>query len=128
MKEFIEKLIGRFRDCTTIEDYGELFVSLDEVENIIYELAKEYINTSTNISSGWIPCSERLPDKEGTYLVTLKKWETITFARFTDIKTNPHFNALVIAWMPVPQPYTEEQKELSTTWQQQTMNRFERVD
>lgn len=128
MKEFIEKLIGRFRDCTTIEDYGELFVSLDEVENIIYELAKEYINTSTNISSGWIPCSERLPDKEGTYLVTLKKWETITFARFTDIKTNPHFNALVIAWMPLPQPYTEEQKELSTTWQQQTMNRFERVE
>ena len=128
MKEFIEKLIGRFRDCTTIEDYGELFVSLDEVENIIYELAKEYINTSTNISSGWIPCSERLPDKEGTYLVTLKKWETITFARFTDIKTNPHFNAPVIAWMPLPEPYTEEQNELSTTWQQQTMNRFERVD
>ena len=128
MKEFIEKLIGRFRDCTTIEDYGELFVSLDEVENIIYELAKEYINTSTNISSGWIPCSERLPDKEGTYLVTLKKWETITFARFTDIKTNPHFNAPVIAWMPLPEPYTEEQKELSTTWQQQTMNRFERVE
>ena len=44
MKEFIEKLIGRFRDCTTIEDYGELFVSLDEVENIINELAEESNN------------------------------------------------------------------------------------
>ena len=140
MKEFIEKLIGRFRDCTTIEDYGELFVSLDEVENIINELAEEYEREVDQtdyanielynfwLKHQWIPCSERLPDKEGTYLVTLKKWETITFARFTDIKTNPHFNALVIAWMPLPQPYTEEQKELSTTWQQQTMNRFERVD
>ena len=44
MKEFIEKLIGMFRDCTTIKDYGELFVSLDEVENIINELAEEYNN------------------------------------------------------------------------------------
>ena len=91
----------------------------DKATSIVQEVAKD---------GGWIPCSERLPDKEGTYLVTLKKWETITFARFTDIKTNPHFNALVIAWMPLPQPYTEEQKELSTTWQQQTMNRFERID
>lgn len=34
----------------------------------------------------------------------------------------------IIAWMPLPQPYTEEQKELSATWKKQTMNRFERVE
>ena len=131
MKEFIEKLIGRLEELFCGE-YDTEYIKKDEVLRTVNQLAEEYINTSTDIStdtsSGWIPCSERLPDKEGTYLVTLKKWETITFARFTDIKTNPHFNALVIAWMPLPQPYTEEQKELSTTWQQQTMNRFERVE
>lgn len=129
MKEFIDKLIselkaGRNKECANNVPY----IRLCDAISIVNELAEEYINTSTNSSSGWIPCSERLPDKEGTYLVTLKKWETITFARFTDIKTNPHFNAPVIAWMPLPEPYTEEQKELSTTWQQQTMNRFERVE
>ena len=120
MKEFIEKLIGRFRDCTTIEDYGELFVSLDEVENIVNELAEEYNN-------GWIPCSERLPKSNGWYLVTnvlgvvqQQYWGASHWQKLRD--------EAVIAWMPLPQPYTEEQKELSTTWQQQTMNRFERID
>ena len=140
MKEFINKLISRLEELRidksnyfgvlniVAEKYDRANEMLDDAIEIVKELAEEYINTSTDTSSGWIPCRERLPDKEGTYLVTLKKWETITFARFTDIKTNPHFNALVIAWMPLPQPYTEEQKELSTTWQQQTMNRFERVE
>lgn len=125
MNEFIEKLIGRIMlesaSCKVYklinpnkEDIAE-FNAYKKCIEIVNQLSEEYINTSTNSSSGWIPCSERLPDKEGAYLVTLKKWETITFARFTDIKTNPHFNALVIAWMPLPQPYTEEQKELSTT-------------
>lgn len=93
-----------------------------------YEDAKkEYINTSTDTSSGWIPCSERLPKSNGWYLVTnvlevvqQQYWGASHWQKLRD--------EAVIAWMPLPQPYTEEQKELSTTWQQQTMNRFERVE
>ena len=117
MKEFIEKLIGRFRDCTTIEDYGELFVSLDEVENIIYEFAEEYINTSTNTStnksSGWISVAEKLPESNGWYLVTnvlgvvqQQYWGASHWQKLRD--------EAVIAWMPLPEPYIEQQKELST--------------
>lgn len=56
----------------------------------------------------WIPCSERLPEKEGKYLVTLDKWNIVSFADFKNIKYNPHFNAPVIAWMPLPEPYKGE--------------------
>jgi hypothetical protein len=130
MKKFIDKLIGRFRDCTTIEDYGELFVSLDEVENIIYEFAEEYINTSTNTStnksSGWISVAEKLPelneyvlcsvsDKYATHEVIISKFDNEVYWH----------NGRITAWQPLPQPYAE-QKQL--TWQQQTMNRFERVE
>ena len=125
VKELAEEYKYCTKPCTDCEAYDLVKHHCPKFCNVIKETVEE---VKENYNNGWIPCSERLPDKEGTYLVTLKKWETITFARFTDIKTNPHFNALVIAWMPLPQPYTEEQKELSTTWQQQTMNRFERVE
>ena len=55
----------------------------------------------------WIPCSERLPEKEGKYLVTLDKWNIVSFADFKNLKYNPHFNAPVIAWQPLPEPFKE---------------------
>ena len=76
------------------EDY---FIDIDEAISIVNQLAEEYNN-------GWIPCSERLPEEEGKYLVTLKLG-CITFADLKDIKHYPHFNADVIAWQPLPQPY-----------------------
>lgn len=54
----------------------------------------------------WIPCSERLPEEKGTYLVTVKKFG-VTFARFTGQKDNLHFDSEVIAWMPLPEPFKE---------------------
>ena len=55
----------------------------------------------------WIPCSERLPEKAGNYIVTSKgcTWVAIWFyytwwgiekrCRWTDVE----------AWMPLPEPY-----------------------
>lgn len=78
MKEFIEKLIGRLEEERKkyTSEYGLIDMQVQEVfvnvRKIVKELAEEYINTSTDIS-------------------TNKSTE---------------------------QP----------TWQQQTMNRFERID
>ena len=97
---------------------------LEDAIEIVNQIAEEYEHVTTcylqspceyqhedirvDDSIGWIPCSERLPDKEGTYLVTLKSFKTITFADFKDVKHNPHFNAnKVIAWQPLPQPYVK---------------------
>lgn len=123
MKEFIEKLIGRLeklRDryqdkygfCSDSVDYGKT-IGLNDAISIVNQLAEEYINTSTDTSSGWIPCSERLPEEEDYYLVT--KEDDIAYS--IDIALwNPHYHwsnngfhkaDKVIAWQPLPAPYKE---------------------
>lgn len=62
----------------------------------------------------WIPCSERLPDEKGEYLVTYHPcyWDDVR----TDIRVGidsfrgkttwaKHKHQRVIAWMPLPEPY-----------------------
>ena len=58
--------------------------------------------------SKWIPCGERLPDKGGEYLITIK-WEDgseIYFSWFyLRDRCWSYRNANVVAWMPLPEPY-----------------------
>ena len=60
----------------------------------------------------WIPCSEKLPEEMGTYLVTLDYEK-----HGTGITTLWFYGSLgwdlcvadaVTAWMPLPQPHKEE--------------------
>lgn len=70
----------------------------------------------------WIPCSERMPEKEGTYIVVSNRVKpVVTTARFYadndlhDYKGNildhisAHFqsNRYVTHWMPLPEPPKE---------------------
>ena len=63
----------------------------------------------------WIPCSERLPEEGGEYLVTDVSGgaATVTETYFiTDCEGEGHWGALdVIAWMPLPEPYEEKNNE-----------------
>lgn len=76
----------------------------------------------------WIPVSERLPEKEGRYLVTFRSerktylvgygncrmsvdgkkigygWYDLHYAIYFDKKS-------IIAWMPLPEPYQESEEE-----------------
>ena len=69
--------------------------------------------------SEWIPVSERLPKEKGEYLVTYHPcyWDTVettvkvgldTFRGKTTWAKKKYQR--VIAWMPVPEPYKEEQQ------------------
>lgn len=57
----------------------------------------------------WIPVSERLPDKNGWYLVTIRGYEIVTDvslysadgSAWGDVSTKQK----VIAWMPLPEPW-----------------------
>ena len=57
----------------------------------------------------WIPCSKKLPEEDGEYLVTDVSGgaATVTETYFiTDCEGEGHWGALdVIAWMPLPEPY-----------------------
>ena len=59
----------------------------------------------------WIPVTERLPDKDGRYLVTNSHWGAY------EVDWNIFFNNQgwlweqgVIAWMSLPEPYKGEQE------------------
>ena len=62
----------------------------------------------------WIPVSERLPEKEGAYLLTVKTASGIRYVRMGLLYSNGKFaDRNVIAWMPFPPPYQEgEQYEI----------------
>lgn len=112
MNEFINKLIERLENASHWEastfdedgysnDDSEEVIYLDKAISIINQWAEEYNN-------GWIPVSERLPDKEGKYLVTLSRWNVVTFANFKNAMGYKHFdNGHVAAWMPCPAPFKE---------------------
>jgi len=66
----------------------------------------------------WIPCSERLPKKDGRYQVT--RYDYVTNTEFIDIlwyEKNLWWNGhsmgdyAVTAWMPLPEPYKEVKDE-----------------
>lgn len=108
--------------------------------NRILDAADEYAKESENIRKrnaqlgGWIPCSEKLPNKEDLYMVTRK-----TFSddyRFIDLfyygkplmpnykvkgacwyRSDSEWGDIVyddsdiIAWKPLPMPYREESED-----------------
>lgn len=55
----------------------------------------------------WIPCSERLPEEEGRYLVTCSKIEWVVDWNIWRNKPKPSWlwEQGVTAWMPLPEPY-----------------------
>ena len=53
----------------------------------------------------WIPCSERLPDQNGKYLVVGRQ-KAINILKFDGGRWYGKWG--VVAWMPLPSPYREE--------------------
>ena len=65
----------------------------------------------------WIPCSERLPEKDGRYQVT--RYDYVANTEFIDIlwyEENLWWNRhstgdyAVTAWMPLPEPYQGKER------------------
>ena len=110
MKEFIDKLIDELEGVKSIVNSPADIVWNNAVKMCIYkanELAEEYNN-------GWIPCSERLPEEATTYLVTEEVVVNSQKQYVTDIRlfgTENEWlcpsNRKIIAWQPLPAPYTE---------------------
>lgn len=103
MKEFVEKLIGRLNNEYLKYNDGDWNSAIDESIKIVNELAEEYNN-------GWIPCSERLPEEDGYYLITIRFYHlhnlVVMGCNFEDGKwLYMDGDDEVLAWQPLPQPY-----------------------
>ena len=149
MKEFIEKLIGGLEHLLNnfgehCEEWGsnkkgECYRKscsdcvLTHAIEIVNQLAVEYKGTISKTENvGWIPCSERLPNKEeflkhdGRFVVTdgnrcYQSIYDIYEGIFRTIKLynnggsvrgwNFEFDGCVIAWQPLPKPYKPKEEE-----------------
>lgn len=62
------------------------------------------------LNGGWIPVSERLPEKGGWYLVTTEEMKVDLAHWFfgEGWKRGHNSNSKVIAWQPIPGPYKED--------------------
>ena len=102
MNEFIEKLIGRLEEWDKYSQDG--LISVMGVVTIVNQLAEEYNN-------GWIPCSERLPEYGEVVMCSCTN-SGITISCITHKGVKPSKSVRfgqhsVIAWQPLPQPYTK---------------------
>lgn len=132
MKEAFEKIVERLEEYEyndLIEHNSELcehcqrtncemgtdcsMCIMDKAKDIVQDVAEEYNN-------GWIPCSERLPDKAGYEVIATlensfgQRKVTIIFTGYGD-ESFWHCNNKeidievwkVIAWQPLPELYKE---------------------
>lgn len=76
----------------------------DGIDNIV-----DRINALPSAEAEWIPCSERLPGKDGCYLVstTGTNNDIIDIAYYTE-EMIWHKASRIKAWMPLPMPYRED--------------------
>ena len=67
--------------------------------------------------SRWIPCSERMPDKSGTYLASTNMGDVGLAECDWDYEYGMYWSAeyldvdAIVAWMPLPEPYKEKKNE-----------------
>ena len=61
----------------------------------------------------WIPCSERLPEEDGLYLVTTSKGQVQVHVFSHNGNSEEYWMRCDKAWMPLPEPYREEERRMS---------------
>ena len=107
-------------------------ISVHKAIEIVKQEAEKFGTDINVVSNGWIPCSERLPEESGYYLVTYHDWSDgnflpkydDTYVRRLHYQISEHFvgwnypknvddraendcHKEVIAWQPLPEPFKE---------------------
>lgn len=104
MQRAFKKIIERLKEKkSNYNAETEAFWNFREAIEIVNQVASEY-------GGGWIPCSKRLPEKNGWYLVTnnlgvvqQQYWCASHWGKLRD--------DAVVAWCPLPEPYKAESEE-----------------
>lgn len=82
----------------------------DFIANYAYKICIEFIERmpSAQPEQRWIPVTERLPDKDGLYLVTTSKGQVQIHVFSHNGNSEECWMRCNKAWMPLPKPYEEE--------------------
>ncbi len=101
MKDFSEQ-IQTLRHVAYAYSKNGLGAILNEAADTIETLSAKLV-----ANSGWIPCSERLSDNKGWYLVYAKNQRPfVAYFKGKTFPLNNHYHEIV-AWQPLPEPYHE---------------------
>lgn len=92
--------ISREQAKAFIRDKFKDLPSRVEINTILNELPSVTLQESK-----WIPCSERLPKRNGYYLVTGRQG-AVNKRLYQD--GHWYGNWAILAWMPLPEPYVTE--------------------
>ena len=99
-------------------DYDAVMKALEEEyqwqdnEKVAHEMLNVVKYFPTIEQPHWIPCSERLPETNGEYLVTRASANLYCYIDIVK-KTNVSGDIAndIVAWMPMPEPYKEGEQE-----------------
>lgn len=97
-------LIGAIRDLPSAQpqDIARDIATIIENEKDMHVVLKQ---------PRWIPCSERLPTTKDDYIITVKD-KSLTWTDYDEWSADYHWweydDDMVIAWMPLPEPYKGE--------------------
>ena len=108
----MDDLISRFRDYQIewLTSHNDIEFCEEEEKLIIgflKDTAESFMRENQSAQQ-WIPCSERLPDQNGKYLVVGRQ-KAINILKFDGGRWYGKWG--VVAWMPLPSPYREEATE-----------------
>ena len=118
MKEAFEKIKERLEELINeprcLHEYDDCCDGLNEAIKIVSEVEAEYINKSTehinkssDCSTNWIPCSERLPREGQTVLASINSSNAIHKIILASYEESLAYwyDGTIIAWQPLPLPY-----------------------
>lgn len=103
----IEEAIKMLKQLVNMlsDDFGDSELCEDALQLAITALQNQPV---------WIPVSERLPEKSGSYL-TWVRYDNKEFMSIEDIDCEGifkewNFTGKVLYWMPLPEPYRESEE------------------
>ena len=133
----IDKVVEELKTDSSVKLYGSqnsdnYMIPVNRTIEIVKQEAEKFGTDINGVSNGWIPCSDRLPEESGYYLVTYHDWSDgnflpkydDTYVRRLHYQISEHFvgwnyhknvddraendcHKEVIAWQPLPEPYKE---------------------
>lgn len=106
---FFDGVDGAFEDIDRVRDY--LRREGTSLSYDVLSIAEETLKKEFN-KREWVPVTERLPEKGGLYFVTKENeyGRYVATEWFYQDKTWST-GWKVVAWMPMPKPYMEGEKE-----------------
>lgn len=97
-------IVDNLPPVTPVACIAKVQFSKEDMQELVDKKVKEL---AQHMERKWIPCSEKLPEENGGYLVTVKRGY-VTTALWVG---HAEYWDKVTAWMPLPKPYKVESEE-----------------